>query len=252
MSNSQLISGEWLSPNFTYGNFRKTGITPHFMDAYWTAKRCCEEFASPARRASSNYTIGYEGEIWLCVPEQYRSWCTGSYENDVKNVTIECANLKDSSLTSATWAALVNLCADICRRNGFKLNYTGSKNGNLTMHKWYQDTNCPGPWLSGQFERLAKEVNSKLNIVPSNPTNDFGGKYICNVNGLRVRTQPNLNGEVVAYYNRGMTVELEDFYIISNGYVWGRYIGASSGAYRYIAVGRATGKPENDDFLTKI
>jgi hypothetical protein len=32
----------------------------------------------------------------------------------------------------------------------------------LTKHKWFQSTDCPGPWLDLQFDRLADEVNERL------------------------------------------------------------------------------------------
>ena len=79
----------------------------------------------------------------------------------------------------------------------------------------------------------------------------FGGTYACRVDGLRVRTEPSLSGQVVAYYDRGETVELDDEYAIADGYVWGRYT-ARSGNVRWVAVGRATGKVEDDDYLVRI
>lgn len=78
-----------------------------------------------------------------------------------------------------------------------------------------------------------------------------GGVYICQVDGLNVRVQPTVNSVSVAQYNSGQSVVLDDWYTIADGYVWGRYIGASSGEYRYVAVGKATGKPESDDYLIK-
>ena len=80
----------------------------------------------------------------------------------------------------------------------------------------------------------------------------FGGRYLCQVGTLNVRTQPNLGGEVVAEYHRGQTVNLDDWYVEADGYVWGRYTGASSGRLRYVAVGRATGKVEPDDYLVRV
>jgi len=251
MSDSSLISGTILSPNYTAGNFKKSGITPHYMDGYLTAAQCADIFSNPARRASSNYTIGYNGEIVLCVHEHDRSWCSGNYNNDARCVTIECANKADGSLTDSTWNSLVRLCADICKRNGFKLNYTGNTNGNLTMHKWFQDTDCPGVWLSKQFDRLAREVNSMID-GGINPPMVFGGTYRCTVNGLRVRDAPSLYANVITYYNAGQTVTLDDWYTSEDGYIWGRYTGASSGEKRYVAVGRDTGKVETDDYLIKI
>ncbi len=78
----------------------------------------------------------------------------------------------------------------------------------------------------------------------------FGGRYRCTVFRLNVRSAPSLSGSVVASYGRGQTVVLDDWYKSADGYIWGRYTGGS-GKVRYIAVGRATGKPEADDYLVK-
>ena len=79
---------------------------------------------------------------------------------------------------------------------------------------------------------------------------NFGGRYRCTVSKLNVRTTPSLSGSVVASYGLGQTVVLDDWYKSADGYIWGRYTGYS-GNVRYVAVGRATGKPEADDYLIK-
>lgn len=93
---------------------------------------------------------------------------------------------------------------------------------------------------------------SPVQPQPSAPakTENFGGTYRVNT-GMNVRSQPSLSGEVVASYAPGETVVLDNWYVIADGYVWGRYTGYS-GATRYIAVGPYTGKPEPDDYLVKI
>lgn len=83
-------------------------------------------------------------------------------------------------------------------------------------------------------------------------TEGFGGTYRCTVDTLNVRDEPGLSGSVVAKYHKGQTVVLDDWYKSSDGYVWGRYTGATSGKLRYVAVGRATGKPEVDDYLVRV
>lgn len=83
-------------------------------------------------------------------------------------------------------------------------------------------------------------------------TKGFGGTYRCTVDTLNVRDAPGLSGSVVAKYHKGQTVVLDDWYKSSDGYVWGRYTGATSGKLRYVAVGRATGKPEADDYLVRV
>ena len=267
MSNSQLISGILLTNNCSRPrNHSIDTITPHYMAWYTDAKTCCESFVPSSRRASANYCIGKDGEIWLNVEEKNRAWTSGSSSNDNRAITIECANYMggalDSKLPDATWNSLVKLCVDICQRYGKKkLVYRGSVNyagltGTemlLTMHKWFQDTDCPGSWLSNQFARLAKEVNAKLDGQPTpEPPMIFGGTYKCMVECLNVRTEPNTNCEVVAQYNYGDTVVLDDWYTSNEGLIWGRYTGASSGLKRYVAVGRDTGKVEPDDYLVKV
>lgn len=257
MSNSTLIDGVLLTNNCSKPrNHKIDRITPHYMCWYTDAKTCCESFLPSSRKASANYCIGKDGEIWLNVEEVNRAWTTGSSYNDNRAITIECANYVDSKrygvLPDATYKSLVLLCADICKRNGIgRINYTGDDSGNLTMHKWYQNTDCPGPWLSDRFNVLANDINSILLAGSEIITTSFGGTYKCNVDTLNVRVSPSIKGTIVAQYHYGETVNLDNWYRISDGYVWGRYIGFISGEYRYVAVGKATGKPENDDYLIK-
>ena len=85
---------------------------------------------------------------------------------------------------------------------------------------------------------------------PTPPGKGFqGGAYRCTVDSLNVRDAPNLGGKVVASYSKGQTVVLDSWYVVADGYVWARYIGAQSGKWRYVAVGKPTGKPEADDYL---
>lgn len=75
-----------------------------------------------------------------------------------------------------------------------------------------------------------------------------GGTYRVNVAGLNVRTLPTVGSAAVYTYRRGETVNLDSWYTVANGYVWGRYT-AYHGSIRYIAVGPWTGRPESSDFL---
>ena len=98
MSNSNLISGTLLTNNCSKPrNHKIDRITPHYMAWYTDAKTCCESFVPSSRRASANYCIGKDGEIWLNVEEKNRAWTTGSSYNDNRAITIECANYMDSS-----------------------------------------------------------------------------------------------------------------------------------------------------------
>jgi hypothetical protein len=147
-------------------NHKIDTITIHHMAGNLTVEQCGELFANPAREVSSNYAIGTDGRVALYVDEVNRSWCTSSPENDHRAITIEVANdggAPDWHVSDKALAKLIDLCVDICKRNGIKkLNYTGDKSGNLTMHKWFAATGCPGPYLGGKFPYIASEVNKRL------------------------------------------------------------------------------------------
>lgn len=169
MSQSKLVTYTKISPNSTNPrNHKIDTITIHHMAGNVSIERCGEIFADPKRQASSNYGIGSDGRIALYVEEENRSWCTGSRENDHRAITIEVANDggdPDWHVSDKALASLIDLCEDICRRNGIaKLNFTGDKSGNMTMHKWFQATGCPGPYLGGKFPYIADEVNKRLNL----------------------------------------------------------------------------------------
>ena len=167
MSNSKLICYTKLSPNCNKPrNHKIDTITIHHMAGNLTIEQCGNVFAPTSRQASSNYGIGSDGRIGMYVEEANRSWCSSSPSNDHRAITIEVANdggEPNWHVSDKAMASLINLCVDICKRNGIKiLNYTGDTSGNLTMHKWFAATGCPGPYLSSKFPYIASEVNKRL------------------------------------------------------------------------------------------
>ena len=173
MSNSKLVTYTKISPNSNPRkdpDYNPTGailkITPHHAAGNASLEGMGDLFAKPARQASANYGIDSKGRIALYVEEDRRAWTSGSRENDYLAVTIEVANdggAPDWHVSDKALAALIDLCVDICKRNGIaRLNYTGDVKGNLTMHKWFQTTQCPGPYLASKFPYIAEQVNSRL------------------------------------------------------------------------------------------
>lgn len=71
------------------------------------------------------------------------------------------------------------------------------------------------------------------------PKTGIAGKWIINVDVLNVRTQPTTGAQIAAQYTAGQTVYLDGWTTTADGYDWGRYIGSTSGQYRYIALGPA-------------
>jgi hypothetical protein len=181
MSNSPLINCTKISLSSNPRNKPITKITIHHMAGNMSIESCLNMFANPARKASCNYAIGSDGRIGLGVEEKNRAWTSSSPENDHKAITIEVANDGGAPNWHASDIALaktIDLCVDICQRNGIKkLNFTGDKSGNLTMHKWFAATACPGPYLESKFPYIASEVNKRLNVEAPQPTNPTGVLY---------------------------------------------------------------------------
>ena len=167
MSNSSLVNYTKISPNSTNPRNRKISkITVHHMAGNLTVEQCGNGFSSKSRQASANYGIGSDGRVGLYVEEKNRSWASSDRANDNVAVTIEVANDQVGGnwhVSDKALSKLIDLCTDICKRNGIeKLNFTGDKNGNLTMHKYFAATACPGPYLESKFPYVASVVNKRL------------------------------------------------------------------------------------------
>ena len=218
MSNSSLISYTKISPNRTSPRkkpIRK--ITIHHMAGNLTVEQCGAVFAPTSRKASSNYGIGTDGRIGMYVEEKDRAWTSSSPDNDNQAVTIEVANntlgpnwtVSDKAMTS-----LIDLCVDICKRNGIqRLNFTGDKTGNLTMHCYFKSTLCPGPYLKSKFPYIASEVNKRLGAEAA------PGPFIVQItaSSLNVRRGPGTNYAVAQTVSKGQA-----FTIVQQQDGWGK------------------------------
>lgn len=177
MADSSLVSVTKMSPNNSGPRKHEiTRITPHCVVGQISADALGTMFADRSFQASSNYGIGYDGKIGLYVPEAMRSWCSSDADNDNRAVTIECSS--DSTAPYAfnwtVYGKLVDLCVDICKRNGKKkLLWLGDKDKTLgyspaademllTVHRWFANKACPGDWMMERMGVLAKQVTEKL------------------------------------------------------------------------------------------
>ena len=186
-SNSSLVAYTLLSPNHSgLRTERIDRISPHCVVGQCTAEGLGDWFHKSSTKASSNYGIDKNGRIGLYVEEKNRSWCTSSNANDQRAVTIECASDKAEpyAMHQVVYDRLVDLCEDICRRNGKKkLLWFGDKNKSLnyqpkademliTVHRWFANKSCPGDWLYARLGDLAAKVTSRLGsgnveVIPS-------------------------------------------------------------------------------------
>lgn len=171
MSNSGLVTYTRISPNKTSPRQKPIDkITIHHCAGVLNLSTLGRIFANPDRNASSNYGINTIGQVGMFVEEKDRAWTSSSGLNDHRAITIEVSNSAvggDWPVSAKSYAALINLCVDICKRNGIKrLNYTGDASGNLTEHRYFAATLCPGPYLHSRMAQIAADVNAVIDAQP--------------------------------------------------------------------------------------
>lgn len=151
-TNSPLVSYTKLSPNHSGQRTHSIDrITPHCVVGQCSVETLGNIFLATSRQASSNYGIGVDGRVGMYVEEKNRSWCSSSNANDQRAVTIECASdtTEPYTMNAKVYESLINLCTDICRRNGkSKLLWFADKTKTLnyepkademviTVHRWF-------------------------------------------------------------------------------------------------------------------
>jgi hypothetical protein len=108
----------------------------------------------------------------MYVEEKDRSWCSSNAENDHRAITIECASdtKKPYAINDKVYASLIDLCVDVCKRNGIKeLKWKADKSligkvkkQNMTVHRWFARKDCPGDYIYNRLGLIAEEVNERL------------------------------------------------------------------------------------------
>lgn len=239
MSDSALVSYTAISPNCNSPRSQPiTKITVHHMAGNTSLEAFGSIVGKESRQMSANYAIETSGRIGLFCHEADRSWCSSSPWNDHRAITIEVANdggAPDWHVSDAAYESLLNLCTDICRRNGIaELTYTGDKNGSLTMHCFYAATACPGPYLKSKFPNIAAEVTKRLkgeSTTPSAPTQTKEEKFIsvmvekCQIRCLNAHLLPSLCIAQAclesAYGTSELAVQANNLFGIKRGSGWG-------------------------------
>ncbi len=218
MSNSPLVDCTVLSPNHSGKRTKPLKrITPHCVVGQLKAEAIGGCFTNPSRQASCNYGIGTEGRVCLIVPEDCRSWCSSSNDNDQQAATIECASDKTHpyAFNSTVYNKLVDLCVDICKRNGAKkLLWISDKNKALsyvpkddemliTVHRWFANKSCPGDWLYNRLGELASTVTAKLGGTKTPDTPQSNTLYRVQVGAYSVKA--NADTQLKKVKNAGFT-----------------------------------------------
>lgn len=214
-TNSKLVNYTKISPNKTENrNHAIDTVTIHCAVGQVSVQTLGEIFAPESRKASSNYGIGYDGSIGMYVEEKDRSWCSSSASNDHRAITIEvaCDPTAPYAVNGKAYASLINLLVDICERNNIKkLRWRADKSlvgqvnkQNMTVHRWFSATECPGEYLYNRMGVIAAEVNKQLSanaaVNSSTTTSTKTDKsYTVKVTAavLNIRKGPGINYDAV-------------------------------------------------------
>ena len=204
MSNSPLVSYTKISPNKTSPrNHVIDTITIHCVVGQCSVETVGSIFAPVSRQASSNYAIGPDGRIGMYVEEKDRSWCSSNAANDHRAITIECASDVNHpyAINDTVYDSLIQLCADICKRNNIKeLKWKADKSligkpdqQNLTVHRWFSNTACPGDYIYQRLGDIADKVNERLNGSSALKSGDLYrvqvGAYVEKANASHMATK---------------------------------------------------------------
>lgn len=147
-TNSPLVTYTRISPNKNSPRTEDkiTKIIVHHMAGVGSVESFGEIVSKSSRQMSANYAIGNDGRIGMYCEEKDRCWCSSSRWADNHGIAIEVSNSKVAEpwpVSTKAWNSLVELCADICKRNGIpKMTYTGDTNGVLMFHRWFAATGC--------------------------------------------------------------------------------------------------------------
>lgn len=176
-TNSSLVNYIDLSPgNYGLRDHKIDTITIHHMAGNLSVETCGQLFHK--KKGNSNYGIGSDGRIALYVEEKNGAWTSSNKTNDMRAITIEVANNSGApnwTISAQALNSLLLLCADICRRNDIKAlvwspnksDRINHRNGcNMTMHKDFAATACPGPFIESIEGLIAVAVNQLLTQSP--------------------------------------------------------------------------------------
>lgn len=123
-------------------------------------------FAQPGRGASAHYGVGQNNNVDQYVPENKTAYHCGNYPVNQRSIGIENVNSSGAphwSVSDATKNTLVELCADIVRRNpGIgRLEYGRNLHGHKEVASPSKPTACPVTLISFLPE-LARRVNEMV------------------------------------------------------------------------------------------
>ena len=198
-----------------------TKVTIHHMAGNLGADICARMHATSKYQQSANYYIGSDGKIVCGVDEEFRAWTSGSKANDYQAITIEVANCTFApnwKISDAAYDALVDLCADICKRYKIMPTFNGTAAASFTFHYMFQATECPGPYIKNQIQNIINMIILKMTDAPMpepEKPDSFLVKVTCD--DLNIRSGPG-----VKYKKTGHITDHGVYTIVEKSGTWGK------------------------------
>lgn len=204
------------SPNYNpRGNNPIERLTVHCVVGEFPAATVAGWFADPNRRGSSNWVVGKDGDLVMCVDDiNGRAWTSDNKYNDYHAITIECSSgLKDPyEFNPVVYESLINLVVNRMQLLEKKrLVYIPNKNDALnykvksdelllTFHRWFAAVSCPGTWFINHASDFASRVNvalSGIEVTPPSNTTIYRvqvGAFKIKENAVRMRDKLTKDG----------------------------------------------------------
>lgn len=202
----------------------------------------CKYFAGGNRQASAHYFIDDANIYEYANPSTYATWHCGDGKGkygitNQNSIGIEVCNnggpFTDAEISRLTWL-VQKLMSDF-----------GVSASHVVRHYDASRKLCPLYYAQNSSAWNSLHAQITGGSTSSSSSSGFGGTYKSTIDDLNVRQSASTSGRIVGQMNTGNTVVLEEDYSSADGYIWGHTTG-------YVAVGRATGKAEDDDFLVKV
>lgn len=204
------------------GNVTKISI--HHMAGNMGADACARMHALSKYQQSANYYIS--GKDIVCgVPEECRAWTSGSKANDYQAITIEVANSSGApnwTISDESYKSLIKLCKDICSRYEIIPSFTGDAKGSFTFHYMFQATECPGPYIKKNIDRILNDIRGTANneedanqTTTHKPVSSFLVKVT--VTDLNIRSGPGTK-----YKRVGHITDQGTYTIVEKSGRWGK------------------------------
>jgi hypothetical protein len=151
----------------THESFTKKSVTLHHNGGNLTLEGILSVWKT--RRASAHFQVDSRGAVGQYVRVKEYAWATGSTLGNEESISIEMADASFApnwEVSETTWKAAARLAAwlffhEIGQR---------PSSSNLHPHRHWSATDCPGPWVVRNFNKILVECQTQYdNFKAGNP-----------------------------------------------------------------------------------